>query len=384
MHVDLIIIGGGLAGLSLAAALRRSGRRIALIEARPLPAHAGADPRAYALNPTAVDFLDASGVWSHLDSAHHCAITEMHIVGDAGGTLSFSAYDACVPCLACMVEAGALSTELWQTVKRQANVSLITGKQPQSLQASDQDVSLTLSGGKVLTAELVVGADGRDSWTRRACALPAQEHPYDELGVVATFRCARPHAGQAFQFFGQSGVLAWLPLGEDRVSIVWSAPTAIAQGLMALPPEQLAGRVAQAGAHRLGEFTALGPAAGFPLRLITVPDTVADRVALIGDAAHGIHPLSGHGINLGFADAKALAGIIDQASPHADLGEAPVLRRYQRARLEETAALQRGTDALHQLFSHGSPLIGALRNQGMTLVDRLPILKTALARYAMG
>lgn len=384
MHADLIILGGGLAGLALAAQLRTSSRRIVLIEPRPPTRQSPLDPRAYALSPAAVDGLNAAGVWPHVPREARTPILAMHIFGDAGGELTFTARDAGVACLAEMVEAGALVDELWQHVKRQANVTLITGQAPTALERDADAAAVTLGDGHRFTAQLVVGADGGDSWTRQAAGLNANAHAYGERGVVATFRAEMPHAGCAYQFFTAAGVLAWLPLPENRISIVWSAPQALADELVALSPEQLANRVADAGGGRLGRLAPLGAATAFPLRLIQVPLTAAARVALIGDAAHGIHPLSGHGINLGFADARALAELVGNASPHRDIGEPRLLRAYQRARKEETVALQTGTDLLHTVFSTPHPLLGNLRNRGLGWVDQLPWLKSTLARYAMG
>jgi ubiquinone biosynthesis UbiH/UbiF/VisC/COQ6 family hydroxylase len=179
-------------------------------------------------------------------------------------------------------------------------------------------------------------------------------------------------------------VLAWLPLPGNRISIVWSTPDRNASELLALPAEELSARVAAAGGHELGKLDLLAPAAAFPLRLMRVPRTVAPRLALIGDAAHGIHPLSGHGINLGYQDAKALADLLVATPAWQDIGDERLLRRYQRARREETLLLQTTTHTLRRLFRENLPGLKPLRNIGMNLTNRLPVVKNLLVRYALG
>jgi ubiquinone biosynthesis UbiH/UbiF/VisC/COQ6 family hydroxylase len=208
------------------------------------------------------------------------------------------------------------------------------------------------------------------------------------MGLVANFECERPHRGIARQWFRDDGILAWLPLagndGINRVSIVWSTPDTHAEELLSLAPESLCARVAAAGNHELGTLKLITPAAAFPLRMMRVPRSVAPRLALIGDAAHGIHPLSGHGINLGYQDAKVLADLLATTPEWQDIGGERLLQRYQRARREETALMQTTTHALHQLFYEKLPGLKPLRNFGLNLTNTLPVLKNVLVRYALG
>lgn len=384
MKFDLIIIGGGLAGLGLAVALRDSGRRIALVEnhvPNPVPGWGG---RVYAISPASVAFLQAIGCWRHLDATRIAAVEAMDITGDRGGRLSFTAYQSNTEALAWIVESSAMEIELRETVKRQSNVALLCPASPAALCTSDENVLLTLEDGRRIEASLVVGADGRDSWVRVASGLSAVDHPYGELGVVANFNCDRDHGGTAFQWFRSDGVLAWLPLPGKRLSMVWSTPEEHARELLTASPTAFAAEVADAGEYKLGELEAISPPAAFPLRLVTVPETIATRTVLIGDAAHGIHPLSGHGINLGFMDAQELARVLGACPAWRDIGERTVLRRYQRARREEVWLLQRTTHALHEFFGAPWPGMAPLRNFGLSLTDRLPFVKNALVRYAMG
>jgi ubiquinone biosynthesis UbiH/UbiF/VisC/COQ6 family hydroxylase len=388
---DLIIVGGGLAGASLAVALRESRLRIAFIEgqAPTFPATSAEtwDTRVYAISPANAGFLARIGVWEHLDHTRMAAVRQMRVQGDRGGELTFSAFETGVEELAWIMESSLIARELWEGVKRQANLTRFCPASPLTLAIDEDAATLTLQDGQTLTAKLVVGADGRDSWVRQQARLTAIDQPYRTQGVVANFSTEKPHGGMARQWFRADGVLAWLPLPGERISIVWSTPDEHAQDLLALSPGALAARVAEAGENRLGKLAPLTSAAAFPLRLIRVPRTVAPRLALVGDAAHGIHPLSGHGVNLGFQDAQALAHLLTAAPSWQDIGEMRFLERFQRARKEEIVLLQGATDAIARLFnarSPAAPLFSRLGNFGLTLADRALPLKNLLARYALG
>ena len=388
MSFDVLIVGGGLAGLSLACALRDTRLKIALVESRaPIPS-AGWDSRVYAISPANTDFLQQIGVWKHLDAERLAPIHAMKILGDAGAQLDFSAYESGVSELGWILESSLMACELWENVKRQGNLSLFCPATPRTLEINEHAAVLTLSDGQRLSAKLLVGADGRDSWVRESAGLKAVNTPYGEMGVVANFTCERPHRGIARQWFRDDGVLAWLPLAGDstanRFSMVWSTPDEHAETLLALPAEELCARVAEAGNHELGTLKLLTPAAAFPLRLMRVPETIAPRLALIGDAAHGIHPLSGHGINLGYQDAKALADLLVAAPEWQDIGSERLLCRYQRARREEILLMQYTTDTIRRIFRERLPGLKPLRNFGMKLTNALPVLKNLLVRYAIG
>ncbi len=385
MQYDVVIVGGGLAGLAVAAALRRTPLSVALVEgqAPALPPAGAWDSRIYAVSPGNVRFLDDVGIWGHLDPARLTAVRAMKVCGDAGGRLDFSAHDSGVGELAWILEASLMQRELFETVRRQGNLALFCPARPQALDFAADSATLSLADGRRLGAKLIVAADGADSWTRDAAGMPVRFHGYRQTGVVANFACAKPHRGIACQWFRGDGVLAYLPLPGDMISIVWSTPDEHAAELLALPPAEFSARVAAAGAARLGELELLTPPAGFPLRLMRPPRCVAPRLALVGDAAHAIHPLSGHGINLGFQDARVLAGELAAKPDYIDCGDERWLRRYERARAEEVFALQTLTDALQRLFAPRNAALAALRNFGLNLTNALPVARDALVRYAL-
>lgn len=381
---DLIIVGGGLAGASLALALRNSRLRVALVENQPPRVPEGWDARVYAISPANAEFLESIGAWRHLDATRMAPIRTMQIYGDAAGRLDFSAYETGVPELGWILESSQMACEFWESAKRQSNLTLVCPARPESLEFRQDAAVLRLSNGATLSAKLLVGADGRDSWVREASGLKAINTPYGEKGVVANFSTEHAHCNTAFQWFREDGVLAYLPLPGNRVSIVWSAPDALADELCSLASEAFCERVAEAGGFTLGKLDLLTAPAAFPLRLMRVPETIAPRLALVGDAAHGIHPLSGHGINLGFQDAMVLAGQLLATQPWHDIGQERFLLRYQRARREETVLMQATTDSLRRLFKASSPGLRPMRNLGLSLGNRLPFVKNALVRYALG
>ena len=388
MEFDLIIVGSGLVGASLAVALRDSGLRLALVEGRapaPLPSDDSWDPRIYAVNPANTRFLDQFGVWSGLDQSRIAPVYDMRVWGDdPAARLDFSAYQAGVSELAFIAESRLMQDGLWRALQGQANLEIFCPAACEALDICDEAVYLRLQDGRELQARLVVGADGRESWVRNQAGIEARPRDYGQSGVVANFEIEKPHHNIAYQWFREDGILAYLPLPGKRMSIVWSAYEPLAQELVALPPEEFCLRVREAGKNTLGELKLITPPAAFSLRLLNLEQLVRPRVALIGDAAHNVHPLSGQGVNLGFQDARQLAQVLLRREPQRDCGDYLLLRRYERARKEDILAMQLVTDGLHKLFNNANPLLRGLRNTGLGLTNHLGGLKSRLMRHAIG
>jgi 2-octaprenyl-6-methoxyphenol hydroxylase len=378
---QVVIVGAGLVGAAAALALGRQGLRVALIERQPpqLPDDTW-DTRIYAISPASQRFLERIGAWQRMDPVRIQPVFRMDVAGDASGAIRLDAYAAGVSHLATILESGRLQHALWQAIEADGSVALFCPASIESLASEDAFTRLTLGDGSVLETELVVGADGAASRIRDWAGLSSTLTPYGQSGVVANFECERPHRGTAFQWFFDSDILAWLPLNGNRLSMVWSTQTAHADELVALDAAALTEQVRAAGHDRLGQLRLLTPAAAFPLRLIRVEAAVAPGVALIGDAAHGVHPLAGQGVNLGFGDAEALVDVL-AAHRRAHCGDLRVLQAYARQRAEPVQRMQTLTHGLHHLFA--DQRAAWLRNAGMRVVDHLPPLKAALVREAM-
>ncbi|MCD5364694.1 UbiH/UbiF family hydroxylase [Chromobacterium aquaticum] len=379
LQYDVIVVGGGLVGASLALALERAGKSVALLEGRPPRLEGleqGWDARIYAVSPANRRFLESLDAWPGAERLG--AIEAMDVRGDAGGRIEFAASDAGEPALAWIAENRWLLAALWRRLAA-SGVDCLTGVLPQTLRADALGAELELEDGRRLSAALLVGADGANSWVREQAGLDASVKPYRQSGVVANFDCERPHGGVARQWFLGGDILAWLPMAGNRISMVWSSSDP--EHLLQLSPAALAETVAAAGGQALGKLATITAAAAFPLRLIQPQRVVAERVALVGDAAHTVHPLAGQGVNLGFQDAEQLAALL---AGERDAGDWMLLRRYERQRREAVKTMQLGCDGLFQLFQAKAPGLPWLRNAGLNLTNCLKPLKRQFARQAIG
>lgn len=384
MDFDIVIIGGGLVGASLATALKSNGLSIALVEGQAAAASSeGWDSRIYAISPGNAGFLAECGAWQQLDMGRVQPVSEMRVFGDTGAELDFSAYQIGAPELNFILESRLLQHALGQQLQQQDNLTLFQPARCASLEWQNDYAVLQLDEGRELRAKLIVGADGRDSWVRQQAGIRAVPVPYQQDGVVANFIAEKPHRGTAFQWFQPDGILALLPLPQQMVSMVWSVAPEKSAALLALTPDELCAQVAAASQHMLGKLQLVTPPAAFPLRILRLPHIIAPRLALIGDAAHNVHPLAGQGVNLGFRDARELVHVLHNRGAQNDCGDIHLLRRYERARREDIVSMQLTTDTLKQLFNNNNPLLRNLRNIGLSLTNQLVPLKKLLARHAL-
>ncbi len=381
---DIAILGAGLVGASLAAALAPSGLSLAVVD----PCLPGApsdawDSRVYAVSPGSAAFLADVGAWQGVDAGRTARVETMRIFGDElSARLVFNAYDAGLRELASIVEGGRLQAALWQCLSRAPRTRLFCPARCDTLAWHADHAQIALNNGTTLRAKLVVGADGAQSWVREQAGIRVIAHDYAQSAVVANFACALPHHDTAYQWFRGDGVLALLPLPGDRVSMVWSADDAHAQTLLALNADDLARRVSEASDGVLGALNTITAAAAFPLRLQRVETLVKPRLALVGDAAHNVHPLAGQGVNLGFRDVRTLAAVLCDRGAQHDCGDVALLRRYERARKEDVLSMQLATDGLQKLFASRSVWLSRARNLGVRMVESQPFIKNLLVKHA--
>jgi len=385
---DVIVLGAGPVGLAVAAALGREGLGVALLEHGALAAYEEPsnaddwDQRVYALSPGSADFLRGLGAWQRLPPERLAAIEMMDVHGDRGGAIVFSAYDLGERALAWIVENRELCATLVEAVRTCAKVAVLAPCDPTAIAWRVDGALVELADGRRLSARLIVGADGVRSWARREAGIAREPRPYGQTAVVANFGAAHAHRGRAFQWFVEGrGVLAWLPLPGRRVSMVWSAPDALAQELLALDAAALAQRVAAAGGEALGALALISKPAAFPLSFLKLDSPVGPRLALVGDAAHVVHPLAGQGVNLGLGDAAMLAAVLKSRGPVDDAGAAILLERFARKRALAVLSMQMVTDGLVRLFA--VPPLAALRNRGMNLVAAFAPVRRLLAQPAL-
>ncbi len=405
MKRDIIIVGAGLAGLSLALALSAQRRSVLLLDAKPAPvitaAASGYDQRIYAISPAGAAWLREVRVWPALDVARITPVYDMRIHGDEetppfngdgllkgggllkGDGLHLSAYRAGVSELCTIVEEREMLRALRAAVGYAPGVEVLRPVAAASLCCAAAAATVTLADGRAFEAKLIIAADGARSWVREQAGIAIDSIAYRQTAVVANFHTEKPHFNCASQWFRDeasgASVLAWLPLPGNQISIVWSAPDALAAELMALTPPDIAERVARAGFNTLGALTLTSQPATFPLRNQRARALIAPRVALVGDAAHVVHPLAGQGLNLGFGDCTELFRALDGAS---DPGAYLTLRRFERARKAAILEIHGITHGLQRLFAAPSPLVRTMRNAGLNFTGRFPVLPQLLARHA--
>ena len=387
---DFIIAGGGLNGPALALALAGAGLSVAVIDARPATARAADDfdGRAYALALASRRLLTALGLWSELAPKSQPILKVEAAQGQPGEGagpfhLSFDSAEIEEGPVGHMLEDRFLYAALLAAM--QGKVTHLPGRQVTGQSVQPGQVVVTLDDGRTVTARLLVGADGRGSGVASRAGIKRRGWGYGQTALVAAVDHERPHHGTAWQYFMPSGPLAILPLPGNRSSIVWSEPDDTARAIAALPDDAFLDVLRPRFGDFLGAISLAGPRFSYPLSLSLADSYVAPRIALVGDAAHGVHPIAGQGLNLGLRDVAALAEIIvDAARRGEDIGAADVLDRYQRWRRFDATALGLGMDSVNRLFSNDNPLLRTARGLGMGVVTAIPPLRRAFMRQAAG
>lgn len=396
---DILIIGGGLNGPALALALAQGGFHVTVVDARAADARAtpGFDGRAYALALAPVRALQAVGVWARVQDVAQpiLGIRTAQGSGAAGGqglfplTLGFDHTEvdeaAQMGALGQMVEDRHLYAAFLAAMQAEPRITLRAGARVVAQETSGSGASVTLDTGEVLTARLLVGCDGRDSPTAQRAGITRWGHDYGQTALVCALETGKHHQGLAHQVFYPAGPLAILPLPGNRVSIVWSERTAAARAIQAQDDAGYLDALRPRFGDFLGEIKLAGTRFAYPLRLTVANSFVAPRLALVGDAAHGVHPIAGQGLNLGLRDVAALAEVLTDARRRGeDIAATDVLARYQDWRRFDTVKMALAMDGVNRLFSNGNPLLAAARGLGMGVVNALPVLRKRLIREAAG
>lgn len=385
---DLVVVGAGVVGSAAALAAARDGQRVALVEAQvPAPWRADApDLRVYAFAPDNAALLDELGVWPAVLGARAHPYRRMRVWDAAGGgELAFDADALGRDALGHIVEHGLLVDRLWAACAREALLQRIHPARLAAIEQDEDTATAVLDDGQRLRTRLLLGADGAASRVRELAALDGERHDYGQRGLVAYVATEHPHEDTAWQRFLPTGPLAFLPCADGRSSIVWTLPEDEAQRLLAADDAAFRRELTRAFDARLGEVGPVSERAAFPLRRQLAKGYVSGRVALVGDAAHVVHPLAGQGVNLGLRDVSALRAAwreaqargVDVAAPHR-------LARWARGRRSDNTVAAYAFEAINRGFSNHAMLPTLLRGPALGLAGRLPPLTRALWKHAAG
>jgi 2-octaprenyl-6-methoxyphenol hydroxylase len=392
IDADVLIVGGGLNGPTLALALAHGGLRVTLVDALAADARNSDtfDGRAYALAIASCRALAALGVWQNV-VANAQPILDIKASDGRPGTgaapffLHFDHSEIEEGPMGHMLEDRYLRRALLAEMAKCDLIRHLAGQTVVAQSADAQAATVTLASGETLRARLLVGCDGRESGTAQRAGISRTGWEYGQTALVGAIAHERPHHGVAHQFFMPAGPLAILPLPGNRSSIVWSERTKTATAIQAMNGDDYLQALRPRFGSFLGEISLAGKRFAYPLKLTLANSFTASRLALVGDAAHGVHPIAGQGLNLGLRDVAALAQVVIEAARRGeDIASPLVLDRYQQWRRFDTTAMALGTDAVNKLFSNDNPVLRAGRDLAMGLVSRMPGLRRRFIREAAG
>ena len=384
---DVVIIGGGIVGSATACVLGDAGVRVAMVEARSgRPDGAARDPRMYAITRASERIFRAIEVWDTVSRHEHCAFTDMEVWDAVGsGMLHFDCAELGEPCLGYILEPHIIASALQDRLQTNPSVSVFCPASCTALDTGGTLAEVVLDGGRLLKTGLVVAADGAHSPVRAMLGIGIRSQDYHQSSLVALVRTTQSHRNTAWQRFLPGGPLAFLPMANGWCSIVWTMPASDIDRVLALPQDDFHAALGTAFDHRLGEIVDSGLRSAWPLRRQHAEHYVTGRAALIGDAAHTIHPLAGQGVNLGLLDTAALSEVILDSIHHGrDPGSLRTLRRYERWRRGDNLLMMSAMDGINRLFSNASPLLGQVRSRGLDAVNHAGILRQLFMRHAMG
>ena len=391
---DVIVVGGGMVGATFACAIARAQAelKIAVLDSGNVPDwnQEQYDQRVSAVTRASQNFLRNIGIWEKITQRRISPFREMHVWDATGaGEIHFDSANIGEPDMGHIIENSVIQLSAYECLQELGNVSFFANSKAQSFEVSDSTVSLMLEDGQLLEAKLLVGADGANSWVRQTAHIKTRGWDYDQKAVVTTVKTSQSHLETAWQRFLPTGPLAFLPLTEGRSSIVWSATHDRADQLLALSDEEFIAELTTAFEGKLGEIESATPRVAFPLKLQHATTYISSRIALIGDAAHTIHPLAGQGVNLGFMDAATLAQVLDDAIQKSsaaitDPGARASLRRYERWRKADNLSTLAGMDVFKKLFGNNVPLLRWARNTGLSVTQRVDPVKNIIMRHTMG
>ncbi|MEJ2115322.1 MAG: UbiH/UbiF/VisC/COQ6 family ubiquinone biosynthesis hydroxylase [Gammaproteobacteria bacterium] len=385
-EIDIVIVGAGMVGLTLANLLSQQGKSIAIVDRNEAVAFADEQEyqaRVSAVSPGSQAIFEYVNAWSVMQSKRVSSFTDMHVWDESGrGAIHFNANELQRSCLGHIVENIVIQTSLHEVLQQRDNVEWYVPNTIQKIFTQSSYVEVTLDNEKTITTKLLVGADGRHSTVRNLTEISYAEKSYQQMGLVALVKTDRSHENTCWQRFLSTGPLALLPLNNGQCSIVWSVSEDYADELMKLNEYEFADALTEASDRQLGKINLKSKCAAFPLISGQADCMVQSRIALVGDAAHALHPLAGQGANLGFTDAAVLADVL--ANTERDIGSLKVLRKYERARVGETKIMQTVMDGFVKAFGSSNKAVVTARNAVLQTADSLQPVKKFFMKHAMG